>query len=127
MIAGTSRGGLEYYVGRLQPEYQCEGHAQIGQMLDQYGIPFSYRQPILICENGRRRIQRPDFTLPTYNNAVLEYDPDNDTNPDKAGRSDIYRRNGIAALFLQPSDLATRHWQERLYNRLERMYRQPPL
>ncbi len=126
MIMGTSRGSLERYVGRLQPQYHTDRHAQIGQMLDNYGIPFFYRQPILICADGRRRIQRPDFTLPTYNNAVIEYDPDTDRNPTLAARDIIYRRNGIAALFLQPSDLAKRHWQERLYDRLEEMYRQPP-
>lgn len=96
-------------------------------MLDRYGVPFFYRQPVLICANGRRSIQRPDFTLPTYNNAVLEYDPENDTNPAVAGRSDIYRQNGIAALVLRPSDLATPHWQERLHDRLEKTYRQPLL
>ena len=125
MIARASSGSLEYYTGRLQPEYRCEGHAQIGQMLDQYGIPFFYRQPILICANGHRGIQRPDFTLPTYNNAVLEYDPGNGPASDGAGRSDVYRQNGITALFLQPSDLAAPHWPERLYDRLEQTYRHP--
>jgi hypothetical protein len=96
-------------------------------MLDQYGIPFFYREPLLICADGRRRIQRPDFTLPTYNSAVLEYIPSDGPAPDRAGRSDVYRQNGIAAVFLQPSDLAAPHWQERLYDRLERTYRQPPL
>ncbi|MEN6425872.1 MAG: hypothetical protein ABFE13_10950 [Phycisphaerales bacterium] len=126
MIAGTSRQNLEFYVGRLQPQYHTDGHAQIGQMLDNCGIPFFYRQPLLICADGRRGIQRPDFALPTYNNAVIEYDPDNDTDLALAARDSIYRRNGIAALFLQPSDLAKRHWQERLYDRLEEMYRQAP-
>jgi hypothetical protein len=97
-------------------------------MLDQYGIPFFYRQPILICENGRRKIHRPDFTLPTYNNTVIEYDPDR--NGDARARhplptDNVYRQNGIAALFLDRSDLAPASWQQQLCDRLEEAYQQP--
>jgi hypothetical protein len=97
-------------------------------MLDQYAIPFFYKHPLLICQKGRRTIWRPDFTLPSYNNIVIEYDSafhgiyDADRyHP----RSDLYRLNGIAALFLEPSDLAGPHWQQRLHDRLEKVYRQP--
>jgi len=127
VIAPALAPDLEHFVGRLAPEYQCEGHARIGQMLEHYRIPFFYRQPTLICADGHRRIQRPDFTLPTYNGAVLEYIPGRGQAANVASRSDVYRQNGIAALFLWPSDLAQAGWQKQLYGQLEQMHRQLPL
>jgi hypothetical protein len=97
-------------------------------MLDRYGIPFFYQQPALICEHGRRTIWRPDFTLPTYNSLVVEYDAARHgafEASSRRTRSEVYRLNGIAALFLEPSDLARPNWQQRLYDQLERSYHQP--
>ncbi|MHC4541007.1 MAG: hypothetical protein ACYTEK_21705 [Planctomycetota bacterium] len=116
---------LEYYIGKLQPQYESEGQAKIGRMLDEYGIPFFYRQATMVCDNGRRTIWRPDFTLPTYNNAVIEYSPNGAYSPGAGSKSDLARRNNIAALFLNRSDLAKPDWQRWLYEKLEEMYHQP--
>ena len=116
---------LEYYIGKLQPQYESAGQAKIGRMLDQYGIPFFYKQATLICDNGRRKIWRPDFTLPTYNNVVIDYSPNNGHTADARSKSDVYRQNSIAALFLEQSDLAGPDWQQRLYDQLEKIYRHP--
>ena len=64
---------LEYYIGKLQPQYGSAGQAKIGRMLDTYHIPFFYKEPLLVWEDGQRKLRRPDFTLPTYNNTVIEY------------------------------------------------------
>ena len=125
MNTKTLNQDLEYYIGKLQPQYESAGQEKIGRMLDQYGIPFFYKQATLMCDNGRRKICRPDFTLPTYNNAVIEYNP-NDRGTDSDGsKSDVYRHNNVAALFLVRSDLAKPDWQQRLYDRLEEIYHQP--
>ena len=125
MSTKTLSPDLEYYIGKLQPQYESAGQAKIGQMLDQYEIPFFYKQATLICDNGQRKIWRPDFTLSTYNNTVIEYNP-NDHRADSAGsKSDLYRQNNVAALFLDRSDLVKPDWQQRLYDRLEEMYHQP--
>ena len=114
---------LEYFLGKLQPPYESQGQAKIGRMLDQYGIPFFYKQATLIFDNGRRTVWRPDFTLPTYNNAVIEYSQ-NDGRA-ASSKSDLAKRNNIAALILKPSNLAGPDWQQRLYDRLEQIYHQP--
>ena len=124
MSTKTLSPDLEYYIGKLQPQYESAGQAKIGQMLDQYGIPFFYKQATLICDNGRRKIWHPDFTLPTYNNAVIEYNPDDDRTAGTDSKSDVYRQNDIAALFLNRSDLVGPDWQQRLYDRLEETYHQ---
>jgi hypothetical protein len=92
-------------------------------MLDEYRVPFFYRNPILVWENGERRIKRPDFILPTYNNTVIEYTPV----PDEAAKRDsrIYKENRIAALFLKDSDLTGPGWQQKLYDKLEERYHHP--
>jgi hypothetical protein len=123
MSTKTLSSDLEYYIGKLQPQYESEDQAKIGHMLDQYGIPFFYRQATMISDNGRRTIWRPDFTLPTYNNAVIEYNS-NDAHP-AGSKSDLAKQNNIAALFLNQSDLAKPDWQQCLYDRLEQMYHQP--
>ena len=125
MSTKTLSPDLEYYIGKLQPQYESDGQAKIGRMLDQYGIAFFYKQATLICDNGRRTILRPDFTLPTYNNAVIEYSPNDHCTAGAGSKSDVYRQNNVAALFLDRSDLAKPDWQQRLYDRLEEMYHQP--
>ena len=125
MSTKTLSPDLEYYIGKLQPQYESKGQEMIARMLDQYGIPFFYKQATLICDKGRRKIWRPDFTLPTYNNAVIEYNPNNRCTDSAGSKSDVYRQNNVAALFLDRSDLAKPDWQQRLYDRLEEMYRQP--
>jgi hypothetical protein len=123
MKTKTQDHDLEYYMGKLDPEYESEGQEKIGQMLDEYRIPFFYKNPILLWEDDERRIRRPDFTLPTYNNTVIEYAPVSD----EASKRDshIYTENRIAALFLQDSDLTGPDWQQKLYDKLEERYHQP--
>ena len=128
MSTNTLNPDLEYYVGKLQPQYESPGQAEIGRMLDQYGVPFFYKQPMLICDNGQRKVWHPDFTLPTYNNAVIEYDSKRDRAIDRGQRKlkeHVYRQNGIGALFLDRSDLARPDWQDRLYDQLEEIYHRP--
>jgi hypothetical protein len=128
MTTATSRQNLERYMGKLQPQYESQGQADIGHMLDEYLIPFFYKGPLLICENGQRKVRKPDFTLPTYNNLVIEYSASDrqaaDTKKSPA-RDTVYQENGIDALFLGPKDLTGPDWQRRLYDRLEEIYHQP--
>ena len=121
----TNTPDLEYYIGKLQPQYQTAGQAKIGRMLDEYGIPFFYKQATLICQNSHREIWHPDFTLPTYDNMVIEYNANGTCGPDEYVRQNVYRRNNIAVLFLGRSDLAKSDWQQRLYDRLHELYSQP--
>jgi hypothetical protein len=125
MIAGTTSENLDYYMGKLEPTYESAGQREIARMLDEYRIPSLYKQPMLIHYHGRRTIWRPDFTLPTFDNMVIEYGADRTQPSGRATRSDVYSQNGIAALFLDDSDLAKPHWRQQLYDRLQELYSQP--
>ncbi|MGB2807645.1 MAG: hypothetical protein WBC22_07890 [Sedimentisphaerales bacterium] len=123
MKTRTPTPDLEYYMGKLDQEYESRGQEAIGRMLDDCRIPFFYKEPLLVWEDGQRRIRRPDFTLPTYNNTVIEYTPAKDrlAEQDKS----VYRENNIAASFLDESDLTAPNWQQRLYDKLEEIYHRP--
>ena len=123
MKTKTQDHDLEYYMGKLEPEYDSAGQETIGHMLDEYHVPFFYKNPLMVWADGDRQIKRPDFTLPTYNNTVIEYAPIPDETMKRDGH--IYKENRVAALFLKDADLTGPHWQQRLYDKLEEIYHQP--
>ena len=128
MKGPISETNLEYYVGKLEPAYESLGEQKIGRTLDQYGIAFFYRHPTLIYENGRRELWYPDFTLPTFDDMVIEYPGRHHQNkviipPER--KQEVYRQNDIPALFLKPADLARPDWVEKLYETLGNTYHRP--
>lgn len=50
---------LEDRLGSNEPPYKSRGEAQVGRLLDRYGLPFFYEQPTLIYDRGRHRIWHP--------------------------------------------------------------------
>jgi hypothetical protein len=92
----------------LEPPYRSRGEAQVGRLLDREQIPFLYEQPTLIYDRGRHRIWRPDFTLPTYGDLIVEYAGMMDVPDYAAGiahKAATYRANEIPAVFVYPEDL----------------------
>jgi hypothetical protein len=108
---------LEDRLGPDEPAYRSRGEAQVGRLLDRYGIPFFYEMPTVIYDRGRFRVWRPDFTLPTYGNLIVEYAgmPDRPAYMDGVRlKQQAYHSNGIHALFLYPEDLQGRSWPREL-------------
>lgn len=113
--APTTR--LEDRLGPLEPPYRSRGEAQVGRVLDRFGIPFFYEQPRLIYDRGLHRTWRPDFTLPTYDGLVIEYAGMMDVPGYAAGirhKVATYASNGVPALFVYPTDLLSPCWPERV-------------
>jgi hypothetical protein len=109
-------------LGKLEPPYKSRGEAQIGRLLDRYGIPFFYEQPLIVYDRGRHRIWHPDFTLPQYNGLVVEYAGMPDKPDYMAGirhKQKVYKLNEIAAMLVYPSDLTGPDWPVRLYEMLQ--------
>ena len=112
---------LEDRLGPLEPPYKSRGEAQVGRLLDRYGIPFFYEQPIVVHDRGKYTIWRPDFTLPAHNGLVVEYAGMPDVPEYMAGirhKERVYRRNGIPAIFVYPQDIGRSHWPEKVYHRI---------
>ena len=112
---------LEDRLGPGEPPYRSRGEAQVGRLLDRYGIPFQHEQPTLIYDRGRHRIGHPDFSL--YDGLILEHAGMMDVPDYAAGirhKRQAYARNGLRTLFVYPRDLTGRNWPERLVERIRR-------
>ena len=101
--------------------YHSEAERSIADMLDSYGIPFYYKQPTLVVENGRKCIEYVDFFLPTYAGLSIDYfaDPRGHAYQRKTR---VYTENQVPAALLTKRDISGKDWQQRLYSKLERMY-----
>jgi len=109
-------------LGKLEPPYKSRGEAQIGRLLDRYGIPFFYEQALIVYDRGRHKLWHPDFTLPTYDSLLIEYAGMPDKPEYMAGirhKQRVYTSNEIAAMFVYPSDLTGPDWPVRLYEMLQ--------
>ena len=116
---------LEDYLAQLEPPYKSRGEAQVGRLLDRYGIPFFYEQPLIVYDRGKNRTWHPDFTLPTYAGLILEYAGMPEVDDYMTGirhKQRAYKANEIPAMFVYPSDLTGPDWPERLLERIEKMY-----
>lgn len=118
---------LEEAIRALEPPYRSRGEAQVGRLLDRYGIPFFYEQPTLVYDHGRHRVWHPDFSLPGYGSMIIEYAgmPDVQEYRQRVERKQqVYKANGIPAVFVYPDDLTGPVWAEALYHRIEQAGRQ---
>ena len=116
---------LEDRLGPNEPPYRSRGEAQVGRLLDRYGIPFFYEQPTIILDRGRHRLWRPDFTLPTLNGLVVEYAGMPDVADYMRGirhKQKTFAANELAAVFLYPHDLTGPDWPEEVVQRLYSSY-----
>lgn len=104
-----------------EPRYRSRGEAEMGRLLDHYGVPFLYEQPTPVCDEGRMRILYPDFTLPTRDNLLIEYAGMMDQ-PEYARRTNhkqrVYAANGLRSLFLYPVDLTGPRWTQGVLERI---------
>ena len=120
---------LEERLGPDEPPYKSRGEAQVGRLLDRYGIPFFYEQPAIVLDRGRHGIWHPDFTLPGYNGLIVEYAGMPDVQEYMAGirhKSRVYAANGIPAVFVYPYDIQGPNWPEKVVGQIERAYGSAP-
>ena len=110
----------------LDPPYETIEDLKIGRLLDQYGIPFFYKQATIIYNEGRNEIWKPAFTLCGYDGAVVDYVAGTGGNPQEQvlTRDRIYRYNQIPAVVLGPPDLDKANWDKDLYAKLAQLCRQ---
>lgn len=114
---------LEDRLGPREPPYRSRGEAQVGQMLERYGIPFVHEQPTPIHDRGQPRTWHPDFTLSAHDGLILEYAGMMDLPEYATGirhKRRAYARNGLRVLFVYPRDLRGSSWPERLVARIRR-------
>lgn len=113
------KSNLSDRLTELDPPYESGEELKIGRVLDQYGIPFFYRQPTILYNQGKNEIFKPSFTLYSYGGTVIDYLPADGL----LEREDLYRYNQIPAVVLGPKDLDKPKWDQDLYDKLEQVYR----
>jgi len=124
----TKNPELENMLTELDPPYEWKEELAIGRMLDQYGIPFFYKQPTIIYAQGKNEVWHPTFTLSRYGGFVIDYMAEpfgQDQRDSVLKRQEIYNYNQIPSVVLGPKYLDKAIWRELLYKKLEQRLRQP--
>lgn len=108
----------------LDPPYESLEELRIGRVLDRYGIPFFYRQPTIIYNEGKNEVWKPSITMYSYGGAVIDYLTDHNDNHGGhlLTKDRIYKYNQVPAVLLGPKDLEKPKWDEGLYEKLEQVY-----
>ena len=109
---------LEGVLTELDPPYESKEELKVGHLLDQYGIPFFYKQATIIYDQGKNEIWHPTFSMPAYNGAVIDY-IDNTDRKSLDQKIQIYRYNQIPATVLGPKDLEKPNFENDLYQKLK--------
>ena len=117
---------LEDMLTELDPPYESKEELKIGRVLDQYGIPFFYRQATIIYDRGKNEIWKPTFTVFPYGGLIIDYIRGSEQKDmgEFIRREQIYRYNQIPAVLLGPKDLTEPNWEELLYGKIEKTYKQ---
>ena len=117
---------LEDMLTELDPPYESKEELKIGRVLDQYGIPFFYKQATIIYDQGKNEIWKPTFTVFPYGGLVIDYVLGSEQkDQDELLRKEmIYRYNQIPAVLLGPKDVTEPNWEELLYGKIEKTYKQ---
>lgn len=116
---------LEDYINELDPPYESEQEAQIGHMLDVYGIGFFYKHPTIVYDQGQNKLEYPAFTMPTYGSVVIDYMAESYGDRYKY-KQEVYEQNQIPAVIITQEDLQSSTWQQQLYQKLNNTYNQMP-
>ncbi|MCP4612987.1 MAG: hypothetical protein GY845_30200 [Planctomycetes bacterium] len=122
----TITPALEQRIERSSHRFESKEETAIADMLQSYGIPFFYKQPTLVNENGQKTIEYVDFFLPTYNGLAVDYVTDTKSKIN-THKEQIYSQNRISAVLVTQRDLYNKNWQNTLYKKLEQIYHKRPV
>lgn len=117
---------LDDRVAQSRHRFESKEKAAIAQTLENYGIPFFYKQPTLVNESGQKTIEYVDFFLPTYNGLAIDYVVDTKSKI-YLHKEQVYTQNRMQAVLITRRDLYKRDWQSTLYKKLERLYHRRPV
>ena len=117
---------LEGMLSELDPPYETKDEMKVGRVLDQYGIPFFYKQATIIYNEGANEIWKPSFSLYHYGGLVIDYVPGSEQKRSNEilRKERIYRYNQIPAVVLGPKNLTEPNWEDMLYEKIMQEHKQ---
>ena len=124
MFTGPTRS-LEKKVDDSIYPYKSREHKEIANTLDSYNIPFFYKQPMLVVENGKKMIEYADFFLPTYNGLAIDYIIESNSAIFRR-KKNVYQDNQIPAVLVGKKDIQKPNWHKQLYGKLQQIYHRNP-
>ena len=122
MIAINAGPALEDRLVGPDYPYESKEEAAIAKMLESYNIPFLYKQPTLVIENGKRCIEYADFFLPTYNGLAIDYIIESNSAIYRR-KKNVYQDNQTPAVLMSRKNMQGANWQKKLFNKLQNIYR----
>ena len=122
MIAINAWPALEDRLVGPDYPYESKEESSIAKMLKTYGIPFLYKHPTLVIENGKKMIEYADFFLPTYNGLAIDYIIESNSAIFRR-KKNVYQDNQIPAVLISRKYMQRPDWQKKLFNRLQNIYR----
>jgi len=122
VIAINTRPILEDRLVGPDYPYESKEEAAIAKMLESYNIPFLYKQPTLVIENGKRCIEYADFFLPTYNGLAIDYIIESNSAIYRR-KKNVYQDNQTPAVLMSRKNMQGPDWQKKLFNRLQNIHR----
>lgn len=122
MIAINTSPALEDRLVGPDYPYESKEEAAIAKMLESYNIPFLYKQPTLVIENGKRCIEYADFFLPTYNGLAIDYIIESNSATYRR-KKNVYQDNQTPAVLMSRKNMQGANWQKKLFNKLQNIYR----
>ena len=110
-------GALEERLAPRAPPYKSAAEAKIGRLLDYLEIPFFYRQPKLVWDQGQFEVYYPCFSTPIHDRLVVDYAGAPDI-WDAEYRRRVYEYNRIPSVIVYPHELTGTDWPDRLAARV---------
>ena len=101
--------------------YESKEESSIAKMLKTYGIPFLYKQPTLVIENGKRMIEYADFFLPTYNGLAIDYIIESNSAIYRR-KKNVYQDNQIPLILVSRKYMQRPDWQKKLFDKMQKVY-----
>ena len=129
MIRQDDQVELDDVITELDPPYKSLEELRVGRLLDRYGLPFFYKQPTIIYDQGKNVLWRPAFTLPNYDSLVIDYTvlPEGQDQQSETQRiKQVYQQNQIRTILLNQQDLSRPNWQKRLCQQLQQFSHEHP-
>ena len=116
---------LEDKVDNSLYPYDSKEHKDIADTLSSYGVPFSYKQPMLVIQDGKKMLEYADFFLPTYNGLAIDYIIESNSGVFRR-KKNVYQDNQIPAVLVGKKDIQKPNWQSQLYSKLQQVYHRNP-
>ena len=108
---------LEEAIEDIRQIIDTKPESAIGSVLDAYGIPFYYKEPTIVYEQGENKLIYPAFTIPDYGPAIVDYMKESYGDKYKY-KKELYEQNQMPVVLITPEYLKNPVWQQQLYQQL---------